>query len=530
MGVMRNLSFRWGTLVLIVLFAFEAAAQSQTHSVQRKETAYGIAKAYGVDLNALYELNPWAESGLRKGDVLRIPASIPPAPKAEPVVDTTPPAATPAPAVQDTAPARPGVLSRIQGGEGVTDETGHPRSRPMPPSWGRDTLRVAVFLPFYSGRDSLGRQEARLRDVAADCAAGIRLALDSGRPAGAHFEVQFLDVGRDTSGALLCTPDDLVGLGGPVDIAVGPLKRSQFLEVRTWPQLASCVHVALTDLGASLVEGQPGVLMPFVPVEQRMKALASFVANHHRGERVLLLATGDIRSIVAEGAFREAWTALQAGDSLLLLDEVEVASRGLGALRDSLTDVRRNVLVVPGGKANRSFAGVLQTEMQLGDSMEFVLYADAAWREFDFLDASLMNRVQFTIVDGGGNLPDSSRVAPVDSSYFCLARRMVELKGTPVESYGWMAHDVMREAMGWTAGYGPGWPLALGQGPLLIRPVRAATNGQYRFEWAPVMATGGGLINTAVRILRQQDYQWVEWLNTVPAHQKPTRDHHHDGR
>jgi len=233
---------------------------------------------------------------------------------------------------------------------------------------------------------------------------------------------------------------------------------------------------------------------------------------------------------VAEGAFREAWTALQAGDSLLLLDEVEVASRGLGALRDSLTDVRRNVLVVPGGKANRSFAGVLQTEMQLGDSMEFVLYADAAWREFDFLDASLMNRVQFTIVDGGGALPDSSRVAPVDSSYFCLARRMVELRGTPVESYGWMAHDVMREAMGWTAGYGPGWPLALGQGPLLIRPVRAATNGQYRFEWAPVMATGGGLINTAVRILRQQDYQWVEWLNTVPAHQKPTRDHHHDGR
>ena len=536
MGVMGKLSFRWGALALIVLFAVEIAAQTQTHSVQRKETAYGIAKAYGVDLNALYDLNPWAEDGLRKGDVLRIPALIPPDPKMGQEDDTTSPVASPAPEARDTTPllpspaAQPDVLSRIQAGEGRPDTTERPRSRPVPPSWNRDTVRIAVFLPFYSGRDSLGRQEARLREVAADCAAGIRLALDSGRPVGAHFEVQFFDVGRDTAGTLLCAPDDLVGLGGPVDIAVGPLKRSQFLEVRTWPQMASCVHVALTDLGTSLVEGQPGVLMPFVPVEQRMQALASFVADQHRGERVLLLATGDVRNINAEEAFREAWAALRAKDSLLLLDEVEVASRGLGALRDSLTDVRRNVLVVPGGKANRSFAGVLQTEMQLGDSMEFVLYADAAWREFDFLDAGLMNRVQFTIVDGGGTLPDSSRVASLDSSYFCLARRMVALKGAPVESYGWMAHDVMRETMAWTAGYGPEWPRILGQGPLLLRPIKAAADGRYRFDWLPAPTAGSGLVNTAVRILRQQDYQWVEWVNTVPVHHRPRKDHHHDGR
>lgn len=533
---MRNLSFRWGALALIVLFAAEVAAQSQTHSVQRKETAYGIAKAYGVDLNALYDLNPWAEDGLRKGDVLRIPAPIPPEPTVVSGGDTASPDGSLVPEVQDTTPVlsspspQPDVLSRIQGGAGLTVEPERPRARPLPPSWPRDTLRVAVFLPFYSGRDSLGRQEARLRDVAADCAAGIRLALDSGRPAGAHFDVQFLDVGRDTAGTLLCTPEDLDALGGPVDIAVGPLKRSQFLEVRTWPQMASCVHVALTDLGTSLAEGEPGVLMPFVPVEQRMQALASFVAGHHRGERVLLLATGDIRSLIAEEAFREAWAALEVKDSLLLLDEVEVASRGLGSLRDSLTDVRRNVLVVPGGKANRSFAGVLQTEMQLGDSLEFVLYADAAWREFDFLDAGLMNRVQFTIVDGGGTLPDSSLVAPMDSSYFCLARRMVELKGAPAESYGWMAHDVMREAMTWTSGYGPGWPLALGQGPVLIRPASVAANGHYRFDWIPVSETGGGLVNSAVRILRQQDYQWVEWVNSVPVHQRPKSDDYHDGR
>ena len=59
----------------------------RTHTVQRKETAFGIAKQYGVDLNALFELNRWAESGIRKGDVLRIPAGV----DADSPADSAPP-------------------------------------------------------------------------------------------------------------------------------------------------------------------------------------------------------------------------------------------------------------------------------------------------------------------------------------------------------------------------------------------------------------------------------------------------------
>ena len=56
--------------------------------------------------------------------------------------------------------------------------------------------RIAVFLPFFSGRDSLSRQEARLREIAEDCAAGIRMALDDDQRLGAHLEVRFLDTGQ----------------------------------------------------------------------------------------------------------------------------------------------------------------------------------------------------------------------------------------------------------------------------------------------------------------------------------------------
>ena len=49
-------------------------------------------------------------------------------------------------------------------------------------------------------------------------------------------------------------------------------------------------------------------------------------------------------------------------------------------------------------------AGVLQTEMQLGDSLDFVLYTDKSWRAFEFFDHDLRERVGFTVVDGYGTL------------------------------------------------------------------------------------------------------------------------------
>ena len=473
-----------------------------THTVQRKETAYGIAKQYGVDLNALYDWNPWAEGGIRKGDVLRIPTTA----TEEVAADTVPPVS---PSIEASEEAVIGGNLEESTGE-VPEVSEQVRPRPLPPTWSMDTLRVGVFLPFQSGRDSLSRQEARLQQIAKDCEAGIRLALATEGLRGAHYEVGFFDSGRDTSGAMLCSEAELSALGGAVDIALGPLRRSRFQEVGRWLPMQGAVHVALTDLGGGLAEGRSGVVMPYVQVQDRMRGLAAHVASRHRGERVLMLATGDIRNLEAEDAFRAAWAALEANDSLLILSEVSVQSKGLGTLRDSLTDVRRNVLVVPGGKANRSLAGVLQTEMQLGDSLDFRLYADAAWKDFDFLDHDLRERVGFTVVDGYDTPPDSSRYHPVDSSYFCHAREMAWSRGRDSGAFGWMAYDALSDALLWTAGHGRDWVKGLAAGGALMGPGAKTEGHLHVFDWQPHGGEGDGVVNAAGRILCQQGYQWVE--------------------
>lgn len=492
-----------GTLCFLGLWSALLWAQpAGTHTVQRKETAYGIAKQYGVDLNALFDWNPWAEGGIRKGDVLRIPASIP----EEVKEDTVPPV------VPDLRTSGEGTVGekRDESNREVPEYVDQMRPRPKPPTWSMDTLRIAVFLPFHSGRDSLSGQEMRLQQIARDCEAGIRLALESDGLRGAHYKVGFFDSGRDTSGKMLCSEGGLSVLGGPVDVAMGPLRRSRFQEVERWLPMQGAVHAALTDLGGGLVEGRSGVVMPYVQVKDRMRGLAAHVASQHRGERVLMLATGDIRNLDAEDAFRRAWEELEVKDSLLILSEVSVQSKGLGTLRDSLTDVRRNVLVVPGGKANRSLAGVLQTEIQLGDSLDFRLYADAAWKDFDFLDHDMRERVGFTVVDGYDTPADSSRIHAVDSAYFCHARELAWSRGGDPGPYAWMAFDLLSDVLLWTAGHGKGWVENLTAGEALMEPAKQAEGHLHIFDWRAHDGMGGGVVNSAGRILCQEGFQWVE--------------------
>src|SRR5690625_226837 len=61
-------------LLLFILLASFAFAQQRSHTVQPKETIYGISKQYNVSQDELKRANPFLnERGLQIGDVLVIP-------------------------------------------------------------------------------------------------------------------------------------------------------------------------------------------------------------------------------------------------------------------------------------------------------------------------------------------------------------------------------------------------------------------------------------------------------------------------
>ncbi len=71
-----RLLFRCAVLWLAVCFSVQplsAQNTSFTHTIQKGETVFSIAKVYGVSLDDIYALNPDARQGIKAGNVLRLP-------------------------------------------------------------------------------------------------------------------------------------------------------------------------------------------------------------------------------------------------------------------------------------------------------------------------------------------------------------------------------------------------------------------------------------------------------------------------
>ena len=63
-------------ILALLLFVGATAlyAQQKTHTVQAKETIYGISKQYGIPMEELYKANPKIEkSGIHPGDLIILP-------------------------------------------------------------------------------------------------------------------------------------------------------------------------------------------------------------------------------------------------------------------------------------------------------------------------------------------------------------------------------------------------------------------------------------------------------------------------
>ncbi|MFV0365995.1 MAG: LysM peptidoglycan-binding domain-containing protein [Mangrovibacterium sp.] len=71
-----NGNLRSGQIIQIPVMqdkVVESQIKFENHKVKRKETLYGISKEYGVTVDDIIRYNPWAEKGIKKKDILRIP-------------------------------------------------------------------------------------------------------------------------------------------------------------------------------------------------------------------------------------------------------------------------------------------------------------------------------------------------------------------------------------------------------------------------------------------------------------------------
>lgn len=402
------------------------------HTVQRKETLFGIAKSYGVSVNDLAELNPEKAKGPKTGDVLRIPvqrslsvaeAYLEPARNDTFAVHRAEKGETPYSiakqygiSVDSLAGANPGILDNLPENAWLTvpvyneaylaDLRATADSlRALPREGVRERYRIALMLPFeLHYNDSLveaieaGDDLYILTEIALEFYRGVMIAVDSLEKLGLRAEITVYDVGED----VVATKELLSKIDfSELDLVIGPMHKNSLALVSE----ASLRHqfrlVSPNAFSKEVFQDNPNLFRATATGETMLRYLAHYLALNHAKDNVLMVNSESPRDWPNRKLLKQAYNKAAASfpntvrDSLASVTkehlEMAVASKFLK--RDTL-----NVLVVPSNEL--AFVSDLFTVFTALEREGYPLqvYGLDRWINYDNIETDYKNRLNLRLV------------------------------------------------------------------------------------------------------------------------------------
>lgn len=492
----------------------------RVHEVERKETLFGIARAYDLDVNALLGANPSvrADDGLKPGQILLLPAPVI-LPDIPDVVDLDAPDplashvvvpgetlygiarqyGTTVEALQAANPAvlgglQPGDAVRIPGTENATPEPEPAPARAAVPDRhpvlaAGDTLRVLALLPFQFDADTLDGGQfplkvQRLRSVALEMVQGLKWGAQELAAAGIPTVLDIRDAERDSLGRSTWTRATL----DSADVVLGPLRRAQLDSALQVTAPTGKPHWILTPQPASLLAAHPQAMM-YAPHElAALEALGESVARAHPAGNVLVLELA-IEGQAEQRAFRKGFAQARAAQGLPAdagWISHGVSTRFAEGVVDQMLAHEPAAIAIPSGPTSRAMVANLQTELQLADSLPTRLYLHPKAADYTFIDRTTFERCQLTY-------PTEDWMDWGDSTAQARVKGYRDACGVEPGNYAWVAHEALLETARWS----PEWR---GRVPGAL---------DARFDWEPTGAETG-FINRAWRVQQFCAGRWQD--------------------
>lgn len=490
------------------------------HTVAKRETLFGIARNYGVDVNDLLERNPELNTGLREGMTVVVPtskvtgqqdAAVRPAVQEELVEHTVQPGETlfglgqrygVLPERIQAANELPeglkaGMVIRIPVKAGTVVQSTAPRVDPVAP--GRH-YKVAVLLPFALDRNDslvaaspLGKETRPYAStlIAAQFYAGLSLALDSLEREGLNAEVLVLDMGEDPRAwAAMAKRSDLKD----VDLFIGPFHRGAIEEIaRAIPKAHIVCPVQQSN---KVVLGNPTVSKVTATRSDLVRHTAQYVASRHARDNVILVRP-DIHADkdAQDQMFRELNAAMarqpaRFRDSVMV---VRTGRRDIGNLAGKLESGRTNVVVVPSDDVE--FVTSLVTKLRpLAAKQPVVLVGMESWLAMETVAATDLEQLGFmhaTAVFADHGDPRVQAFVAAFRARFT----------SDADEYAFLGYDVGRFYLTALKDHGTAFPDHFGS--VRTEPLHM----HFRMT-----RTGpeNGFRNEAAVMLKQQDLRWVK--------------------
>lgn len=322
-----------------------AEDESRSHLVQPGETIYSISKRYDLTPEEIQAANGGLPQGLKAGTYLRIP------PKEKPIEEPEPVAV-------------------------VTNTSA--------------TYKVALLLPFsIAANDSAQAHQPdrkgfhKVTDAAVQFYAGARMALDSLMNNGFSADVTVLDVGEDARVWEQALRDRSLK---EQDLCIGPFHRGAIDKLS---RLAPQAHIVCpVPQSNKVLLGNPNVSKVVGGRPDQIQQMARFIAYKHAKDNVVLClpditAEKELREQMSR-AVKDAWVTAPARTR----DSVTVASAGKRDVNDvisKLSATSMNAVVV--ASEDVEFTTQLVKKLaEAGKTKRITMYGLNSWLDMETLD------------------------------------------------------------------------------------------------------------------------------------------------
>jgi len=433
------------------------------HTVAKKETLFGIAKKYGVDINELMSRNPQVNAGISPGMDIVIPvvkyagsteAASRPASPPNTLTHLVQPGETIFAlgkrfnvTVDAIKEANGGLPEGLKAGDTVyipvQPGTGKPFTKIFDPDSAKNApdlqqYKITFLLPFSIDKNdsvlasphSEGRYYEPTR-IAAQFYAGAKLALDSLQKIGLNAEIVVKDMGdsQDKWTAVLRDPDI-----ARTDLFMGPFHRTAIEQLA---RVATLSHIVCpVPQSVRMILGNP-IVSKITPTSTDMvRHAARYVVQRHARDNVILVRADIKADNALQDQMQNALQSAMATQPLKLRDSVLVVTsvkRDLKKLLSKMDEGKLNVIVAPFDDVEFSTAlvGFLK---QHATKYRISLVGMESWLENASIAAIDLDELGFLFASG-------SFADPTDPKLQAFTTKFREMYHTDVDEYALMGFD-----------------------------------------------------------------------------------------
>lgn len=393
------------------------------HTVVKGETLFGLAKKEGASVDEITKLNPGVETGLKLGQVIKIPVKsiteqqkenpVTPVKEVETTVDFKDTVITHTVLDHETlysiskrfmvpveelqkfnklknTSIKPGQVLQIpmkkeqvkqievRQVEVIKEEKPVDKELLFPK---KETYNIAVMLPFY-----LDGGEPVYKDIATEFYMGVELAVDSLERMGLKAKLYVYDAKNDSAAlvALLKKPEMK-----QMDLVFGPLIPQTADIVAKWCKENNIRMVCPTAVSSAVLKNNP-LVYAAVPTDITLeRILARYTIDNHSKDQIVLVNTGVARDKELYDAYRDRFIELSKAKGNIKL--IEIKSDDLAAY------IRKNgntVFVVPtrDRSAAMKFMGSLQKSGSKAGTGTISVFGTKEWAMFDDIRGVTRNK------------------------------------------------------------------------------------------------------------------------------------------